>query len=448
LTTNLKFLNNHKGFKKYFKNTSWLLVERVLRLFITLIIGLYVARYLGPGDFGKLNYAASIVAILSIFIQLGLDGIVVRDLVNNPKIKDKILGALLTLKIIGSLIMVVLLIIVSIIFNHDGQITLLIAIIALSSILTIVFDVIRVNYEASVLVKYVSIIQMTQLVVSSILKLYCVAIGTQLFWFAIIFVVDTLLLSGLSIVIYRNKTGSIRSWNVDWGIVKKLIVDGWPGLLSGIASIIYMKIDQVMIGNMLDHHDLGLYSAATRLSTAWYFIPMVIVTSLTPAIIKARQQGRNVYYDRIQKLHDLMFIIAICISIPTSIIGDTIIEYLFGTDYLGAGTVLVVHIWASIFVFLGAAGGRWYVAENLLVLSFYRHLAGLIINIVLNIYMIPKYGIIGAALSTLISYSFSTYIFDVIDVRSRPLFIIKSKSLFLFGGYLIKDIYKNGLRFK
>ena len=130
---------------KYFKNTSWLLVERVLRLFITLIIGLYVARYLGPGDFGKLNYAASIVAILSIFIQLGLDGIVVRDLVNNPKIKDKILGALLTLKIIGSLIMVVLLIIVSIIFNHDGQITLLIAIIALSSILTIVFDVIRVN---------------------------------------------------------------------------------------------------------------------------------------------------------------------------------------------------------------------------------------------------------------------------------------------------------------
>ena len=289
---------------------------------------------------------------------------------------------------------------------------------------------------------------MTQLVVSSILKLYCVAIGTQLFWFAIIFVVDTLLLSGLSIVIYRNKTGSIRSWNVDWGIVKKLIVDGWPGLLSGIASIIYMKIDQVMIGNMLDHHDLGLYSAATRLSTAWYFIPMVIVTSLTPAIIKARQQGRNVYYDRIQKLHDLMFIIAICISIPTSIIGDTIIEYLFGTDYLGAGTVLVVHIWASIFVFLGAAGGRWYVAENLLVLSFYRHLAGLIINIVLNIYMIPKYGIIGAALSTLISYSFSTYIFDVIDVRSRPLFIIKSKSLFLFGGYLIKDIYKNGLRFE
>ena len=336
MTTNLKFLNNHKGFKKYFKNTSWLLVERVLRLFITLIIGLYVARYLGPGDFGKLNYAASIVAILSIFIQLGLDGIVVRDLVNNPKIKDKILGALLTLKIIGSLIMVVLLIIVSIIFNHDGQITLLIAIIALSSILTIVFDVIRVNYEASVLVKYVSIIQMTQLVVSSILKLYCVAIGTQLFWFAIIFVVDTLLLSGLSIVIYRNKTGSIRSWNVDWGIVKKLIVDGWPGLLSGIASIIYMKIDQVMIGNMLNHHDLGLYSAATRLSTAWYFIPMVIVTSLTPAIIKARQQGRNVYYDRIQKLHDLMFIIAICISIPTSIIGDTIIEYLFKENIKGS----------------------------------------------------------------------------------------------------------------
>ena len=445
---NLKSLKSKQGFMKYFKNTSWLLVERVLRLFITLIIGLYVARYLGPGDFGKLNYAASIVAILSIFIQLGLDGIVVRDLVNNPKIKDKILGALLTLKIIGSLIMVVLLIIVSIIFNHDGQITLLIAIIALSSILTIVFDVIRVNYEASVLVKYVSIIQMTQLVVSSILKLYCVAIGAHLLWFAIIYVVDTLLLSGLSIVIYRNKTGSIRSWKVDWGIVKKLIVDGWPGFLSGIAGVIYMKIDQIMIGNMIDHNALGIYSAATRLSTAWYFLPMVIVTSLTPAIIKAKQQGSKIYYDRIQKLHDLLFIVAICIAIPTSIIGDTIVLYLFGSDYLGAGTVLVIHIWASIFVFLGVAGGRWYVAENLLVISFYRHLAGLIINITLNIYMIPKFGIVGAAISTLISYSFSSYIFDVINIRSRPLFIVKSKSLFFFGGYLIKDIYKNGLRFK
>jgi O-antigen/teichoic acid export membrane protein len=448
LTTNLKFLNNHKGFKKYFNNTSWLLAERVLRLFITLIIGLYVARYLGPIDFGKLSYATSFVGILSIFIQLGLDGIVVRDLVNNPKIKDKILGALFTLKIFGSLIMVGLLIIVSIIMKHESQITLLIAIIALSSILTIVFDVIRVNYEASVLVKYVSIIQMTQLVVSSILKLYCVAIGAHLLWFAIIYVVDTLLLSGLSIVIYRNKTGSIRSWKVDWGIVKKLIVDGWPGFLSGIAGVIYMKIDQIMIGNMIDHNALGIYSAATRLSTAWYFLPMVIVTSLTPAIIKAKQQGSKIYYDRIQKLHDLLFIVAICIAIPTSIIGDTIVLYLFGSDYLGAGTVLVIHIWASIFVFLGVAGGRWYVAENLLVISFYRHLAGLIINITLNIYMIPKFGIVGAAISTLISYSFSSYIFDVINIRSRPLFIVKSKSLFFFGGYLIKDIYKNGLRFK
>ena len=134
MTTNLKFLNNHKGFKKYFNNTSWLLAERVLRLFITLIIGLYVARYLGPIDFGKLSYATSFVGILSIFIQLGLDGIVVRDLVNNPKIKDKILGALFTLKIFGSLIMVGLLIIVSIIMKHESQITLLIAIIALSSI--------------------------------------------------------------------------------------------------------------------------------------------------------------------------------------------------------------------------------------------------------------------------------------------------------------------------
>lgn len=448
MTTNLKFLNNHKGFKKYFNNTSWLLAERVLRLFITLIIGLYVARYLGPIDFGKLSYATSFVGILSIFIQLGLDGIVVRDLVNNPKIKDKILGALFTLKIFGSLIMVGLLIIVSIIMKHESQITLLIAIIALSSILTIVFDVIRVNYEASVLVKYVSIIQMTQLVVSSILKLYCVAIGAHLLWFAIIYVVDTLLLSGLSIVIYRNKTGSIRSWKVDWGIVKKLIVDGWPGFLSGIAGVIYMKIDQIMIGNMIDHNALGIYSAATRLSTAWYFLPMVIVTSLTPAIIKAKQQGSKIYYDRIQKLHDLLFIVAICIAIPTSIIGDTIVLYLFGSDYLGAGTVLVIHIWASIFVFLGVAGGRWYVAENLLVISFYRHLAGLIINITLNIYMIPKFGIVGAAISTLISYSFSSYIFDVINIRSRPLFIVKSKSLFFFGGYLIKDIYKNGLRFK
>jgi len=149
-----------------------------------------------------------------------------------------------------------------------------------------------------------------------------------------------------------------------------LLKDSWPLILSSMVIAIYMKIDQVMIKEMLDAEAVGNYAAAVRLSEAWYFIPMVISSSLFPAIINAKKISEKLYYDRLQKLYNLMVWMAISIALPMTFLSDWIVNLLYGAKYSEAGDVLMIHIWAGVFVFLGVASGKWFVAENLQLLSF------------------------------------------------------------------------------
>jgi O-antigen/teichoic acid export membrane protein len=176
-----------------------------------------------------------------------------------------------------------------------------------------------------------------------------------------------------------------------------------------MAVSIYMRIGQVMIKEMMDAEQVGFYAAAVRLSEAWYFIPMAITASVFPAIINAKKQSDELYYQRLQKLYDLMVWLAVAIALPTTFLAPWVIRVLYGKAFSLAAGVLSIHIWAGVFVFLGVASGQWFIAENLQIYSFYRTLCGCIVNIILNFLLIPRYGVKGAAISTLVSYSFATY---------------------------------------
>jgi len=196
---------------------------------------------------------------------------------------------------------------------------------------------------------------------------------------------------------------------------------------------IYMKIDQVMIKEMLGTEQVGYYAAAVRLSEAWYFVPMAITSSVFPAIINAKKQSEELYYKRLQRLYDLMVWLAVAIALPTTFLAPWVIKILYGGAFFPAAGVLSIHIWAGVFVFLGVASGRWFLCENMQKEAFYRTFLGAICNIVLNIIMIPKYGIIGAAVSTLISQSIAAYFYDVLNKKTRYVFWIKTRSFNLFN---------------
>ncbi len=423
-------LKNHQGFRKYFANTSWLMAERILRMVVALFVSVYVARYLGPERFGLLSYANSFVSLFVALATLGLDGIVVRELVKSPERRNELLGTAFGLKIIGAVLMWLVILTAIPLTGNDTQTNTLIAIIAFAAIFQ-AFNVIDFNYQAEVKSKYVVHAQLVQLVISSIAKLVLIFIQTPLIWFAWVYCLDAVVLAvGLAIV-YLHNSGQIWIWQWRWQVARELLRDSWPLILSGMVISIYMKIDQVMIKEMLNAEQVGLYAAAVRLSEAWYFIPMAISTSLFPAIISAKKQSEELYYQRLQKLYDLMVWVAIAIALPTTFLTPLIISLLYGNEFMDAANVLSIHIWAGIFVFLGVASGKWLVSENLLIISFYRTFVGVIINIFLNIVLIKYYGIYGAAIATLVSQMFAAYLFHLLYIKTRKTFWMQTKA-FIF----------------
>lgn len=193
-----------------------------------------------------------------------------------------------------------------------------------------------------------------------------------------------------------------------------------------------MKIDQVMLGEMVGKDAVGIYSAAVRISEVWYFIPTAIVSSATPSIYTAKDKSEELYYQRIEKLLRLLILVSIAIAVPMTFLSGTIITILFGNNYLEAGSILAIHIWASLFVFMGVATSPWFIAEGLTHLSFRRTLVGAIINVVLNLFLIPTYAGLGAAIATVISYAFAAFLMNALHPITNKLFIIQLKSLLPF----------------
>lgn len=426
-----------QGFKKYFANTSWLMGERIFRMGVALFVGVYVARYLGPERFGLLSYASSFVGLFTALATLGLDGIMVRELVKTPERRDELLGTAFWLKAGGAILMWTGIGAVIPFIKNDIETNILIAIIAFGTIFQ-AFNVIDFNYQAEVKSRYVVWIQVVQLVVSSTVKLVLIWITAPLVWFACVFLLDAVVHAvGLTAMYLRN-TGKIWYWECRWRVAKELLRDSWPLILSGMVISIYMKIDQVMIKEMLDVEQVGLYAAAVRLSEAWYFIPMAITSSVFPAIINAKKQSEELYYQRLQKLYDLMVWLAVAIALPTTFLAPWVIRVLYGKAFLPAAGVLSIHIWAGVFVFLGVACSKWFIVENYIKKNFYRTFIGMVTNIILNLILIPLCGIYGAAIATLLGQMTANYIYDIFDKQTHPSLKLKKNALNPL--YLIKRV--------
>ena len=430
-------INISPGFKRYFANTSWLMGHRVLSMVVALFVGVYVARYLGPERFGLLSYAGSFVGLFTALATLGLDGIMVRELVKSPERRDELLGTAFRLKAGGAILMWIG-IAAAIPFTHnDTQTNILVAIIAFAVIFQ-AFNVIDFNYQAEVKSKFVVYAHLVQLVVSSITKLIFVWISAPLVWFACIFLLDAVVHAVGLTAMYLKNTGRIWYWKWRLETAKELLRDSWPLILSGMVISIYMKIDQVMIKEMLDAEAVGHYAAAVRLSEAWYFVPMAITSSVFPAIINAKKQSEELYYQRLQKLYDLMVWLAVAIALPTTFLAPWVIRVLYGDAFLPAAGVLSIHIWAGVFVFLGVTSGKWLLTENLQIFSTINTSIGAIVNIVLNYILIKNMGINGAAISTLISYFIAAYLCLSFFDKTRINFINLTKSLFFKGIFSVK----------
>ena len=426
----LKELKNNSGFKKYFFNTSWLFAEQGLRILSGLFVGVWVARYLGPEQFGVFSYAVAFTAIFGGIAKLGLDGIMVRELINTPEKRDYFLGTAFWLKIIGAFIVIGLMAVIVPFTNNDATTNLFIFIIA-SGLVFQSFEVVEFYFQSQVLAKIISICKASQLALSSVIKIYLVLTEAEMISFVFVTSFDALSLAISYIIAYQLRKGKSFYKFFKMDIAKQLLKNSWPLIFSAIVVMIYMRIDQIMIKEMLGEYEVGIYSAAVRLSEAFYFIPLILTTSLFPAIINAKKISEELYKKRLQKLYTLMVWIAIIIALPMTFLSNQIIIMLFGQAYHQAGQVLNIHIWAGVFVFLGVSFGKYLLVENLTKIAFKRTLLGAISNILLNLWLIPIYGVVGAAIATLLAQFLANFGYDLFDKRLHGQLRMKTKALFM-----------------
>jgi O-antigen/teichoic acid export membrane protein len=424
-------------FKKYFWNTSWLFFERIFRMCIALFVGVYVARYLGPDQYGLLNYSISFVALFSTIATLGLNDIVIRELVKDENKRDKLLGTTFWLKIFGALLAIGILGIAVNFTSNSTETNLMIFIIAIGTLFQSL-DVIDYYFQAKVQSRFVVHAKFWALVGVSAAKILLISLNVSLIWFVSLILIEYIATAIGFLLNYTRQKLSILRWKFDKSMAFHLLENSWPLIFTGFIISIYMRIDQVMIKEMLDYQAVGYYSVAVNLSEAWYFIPTVIVSSLFPAIIEAKSVSEDLYYKRLQKLFDLMVLLAVGIAIPTTFLSDWVIVSLYGDEFQSAGAVLSIHIWAGLFVFLGVARGTWILTENLQRYSFIYTLLGAISNVILNFFMIPVYGIAGAAYATLISQFVSVVVVPFLIQKTRSSVYMMGKSIFFISS--VKNI--------
>jgi O-antigen/teichoic acid export membrane protein len=306
----------------------------------------------------------------------------------------------------------------------------LILIIALQFVLD-AFGVISFYFQAKVQAKSSVLPQLAQILIGSGLKAVFIVCRAPVICFAVVIIIEAFALALGLISSYFAKRNSVWRWRFSWSLAHRLLRDAIPVMLGSVAVTIYFKIDQVMIRQLLDVQSVGLYAAALRISEAWYFVPIVISSSLFPAIAEAQKVDRRHYEARVQRYYDLLAWIAIVIAGVLSLLSPTLVAWLFGRPYETSAVVVRIHVWAGVFVAMGSASGRCFLLENLQKYDLLRHVVAALLNIALNMYFIPAYGIVGAAVASVVSYGVAAYVFQLLHPRLLETFKMQTRSLLL-----------------
>ena len=440
LTLKIKNLQQHSGFMKYFKNTSWLFAEKILRMVVGLFVGVWVARYLGPDKFGLFSYTQSFVGLFTAIATLGLDGIVVRELVKHPQKENELLGTAFYLKLMGAVLTLVILYIAIHFTSNDHYTNVLIFIIASATIFQS-FNVIDMYFQSKVMSKYVVFANITSLFISSLVKITLILLNAPLIAFAWVVLFDSFVLACGFIYFFLKQSAltagntfrcKIQNLKFSKLTAVSLLRDSWPLILSGIAISLYMKIDQVMIKEMLNSEAVGYYAVAVKFSEIWLFITVSITSSLFPAIVNAKKVSEKLYVERIKKLYRLLVFISLTISVFIAIFAKYIVLYTYGEQYMASVPLLQMYVWSIVFVFLNNGSWQWYIAENLQHLATIRLFIGAIVNIVLNIWWINLYGLEGAVYATLVSYAVATYFGNLFSSKTIINFKMQTEAIFTF----------------
>jgi len=428
MAATIKELWGRAQLRKVVHNTGWQIADKVLRMIFSLLVGLWVARYLGPVNFGLLNFAIAFALLFTPIADIGLQAIVMREIVRRPEDHSRLLASAIVLRLIGALA-ANLVAWGCVLALRPGDMRSLVMVAAISlSFMPQALDVIEFDYQARMHPVPVVIVRIVSLLLFVAVRIWMVTAEAPVVWFAAAVTGEAAVSALLFWRLSRAGARTLRMSAVDPGEMRGLLRSAWPLAVSSLSVLLYMRIDQVMLGQILGNGAVGIFSAAVRISESWYFVPMSVAAAVAPALTAAHQRSDEEYRRKLLAVTRAMVWLGVAAGAVLAFNADRVISLLYGPGYSEASTVLAVHAWAGVFAGLGLASGPWFINAGLTRLRMLNTLIGGAANVALNLYVIPRFGAVGAAMSTLVSYCLAGFVLNALSARSRPVFWLQLRA--------------------
>jgi len=408
---------------------SWLLVDKVVALGGAAIVNIIVARHLGPNDFGLLNYVVSLAAMAAAVSGLGWSALLARDLSYRPDDEARILGAASVVTTVAMTVVTIAIAIWALTMPPvDSRIQWLLVIVVAMGVFRR-YEFLESWFVVHGKVHAYAVARVAMVLLFIGVRVVLLWLGASLQAFVVTLAVETALIGLMSLMAYRMARGAPLKWIWDTSVAIDSLRRWWPVLLAGLTAFIYLRMDVIMLTWWSSPKEAGIYSAAARLSEVWYFVPQLLMNAVFPGLLILRQNDPDQYAQRVQDLLDLLAAAGTLLAVAVTLTAWWFIPLLYGPEYQSAALMLMIHIWAGIFVFMRTVLNKWLVAEELYIFALVTHGSAAIVNVAINIALIPKFGGVGAAVATLVSYATAGFLSLLLHHRTRGLFFMMLKSL-------------------
>lgn len=413
-------------------NAAWIIGCRVIQSLLSLVIGMLTARYLGPAKFGLINYAASLTAFFLPFMQLGLNSILVQEIIDKPEEEGKTIGTSIVLCLCSSVLCIAGIFSFSLIANANEKDTIIICVLYSTILIFQAIEMIRYWFQAKLKSKYISIVMLAAYLVVSVYRIFLLVTGKSVYWFAFVNAFDSVLIA-ISLMIIYKKLGGQRL-RFSFSSAKKMLGRSHYFIISSLMITVFAQTDKIMLKLMLGEEETGLYSAAVTCASYLGFVFTAILDSSRPSILESKKTDNSIFENKVTQLYTIVVYLSVAQCIAMTVFPKQIIGILYGEEFFAAAGVLMLVVWYITFSYIGGVRSIWILAENLQKYLWIINLAGAVANVILNAVMIPVLGMYGAALTSIITQMFINVFIGFII---RPL---RRSNLLLFKGLNPKNV--------
>lgn len=410
---------------KILQNAKWILLCRIAQALLQLAIGMLTARYLGPSNYGLINYAASVIAFVLPIMQLGLQSTLIQELIQEPNKEGEIMGTALAMDFVSSLVCMGMVYIFVSVVNHGEPETVIVCMLYSLSLVFRAIELMQCWFHSKLQAKYPSIMALCAYAIVSAYRIYLLMTGKNIFWFAVVNSVEYGLL-GISLVLIYYKLGA-QKLSFSFLRVKSLFSRSKYYILAAMMVTVFQNTDHIMLKIISGDLENGFYSAAVTSAGVCQFVYLTITDSARPVILAGKKEESVDYEKNISRLYCIITYMALAQGVCFTFFAKPIIYILYGEEYLAAVPVLQFLVWYIAFVFMGSVRNIWILAEGKQSIIWKLNLAGALLNIAINFVLIPRWGACGAAVASLGTQVFTNFVlgFWVKDLRDNNRLLLK-----------------------